>query len=55
MAVEYLGIQEIRGPLMVLEHIKGVAFDELVGITLDNGEKRTGRVVDISDDACVVP
>ncbi len=54
MSTEYLGIKEVKGPLMVLEHIEGVAFNELVSITLDNGEKRTGQVVDISEEACVV-
>ncbi len=54
MPIEYIGIKEIRGPLVVLENINGVSYDELVTIVLNNGEKRTGRVVDVSNKSCVV-
>ncbi len=33
MAVEYLGLSEINGPLVVLEGVQGAAYDEIVEMT----------------------
>ena len=41
---EYRTISSISGPLMMVEKTQDVRFDELVEITLGNGEKRRGRV-----------
>ena len=30
MAIEYLGLSEINGPLVVLEGVENAAFDEIV-------------------------
>ena len=35
---EYKTIQEVAGPLMVVEHVEGVTYDELGEIELPNGE-----------------
>ncbi|HHW79869.1 MAG TPA: V-type ATP synthase subunit B [Acholeplasmataceae bacterium] len=51
---EYKTISEIVGPLMVVEKVEGVKFDELVEIRLANGEKKYGRVLEIDNDAAVV-
>lgn len=31
MAIEYLGLSEINGPLVVLEGVRDASFDEIVG------------------------
>ena len=53
MAVEYLGLEEISGPLVVLEGISDPSFEEIVEITL-GGKKRTGRIIEISGDKVIV-
>ena len=52
--VEYTSIQEIAGPLLIVEDVKDVAFGELVEIKLANGDKRTGQVLEARDDLAVV-
>lgn len=43
---EYESVREIRGPLVVLDRVSGVAFDEMVEVELPSGEKRSGRVLE---------
>ena len=50
MNLQYLGLKEINGPLIFLEHVKDISFEEMVEIKLDNGQTRHGRVVEISGD-----
>ncbi|MGX7195931.1 V-type ATP synthase subunit B [Enterococcus olivae] len=54
MLKEYRSVSEIAGPLMVVENVKGVKFDELVEIRTDGGELRRGQVLEVSDDKAVV-
>ena len=51
---EYKTIKEVVGPLMLVEKTKGVTYDELVEIRLKNGEVRIGKVLEASEDACLV-
>ena len=37
MAIEYLGLSKINGPFVVIEGVRGAAFDEIVEIT-DTGD-----------------
>lgn len=47
MLKEYKTIREIVGPLMLVEGVKGVTYNELVEIRQKNGEKRRGKVLEI--------
>ncbi len=49
-----MGLCDISGSLVVLEGIKGASYDEIVEITVDEGEKRTGRIIEINKDFAVV-
>ncbi|MEB3844624.1 MAG: ATP synthase subunit B [Desulfurococcales archaeon] len=51
---EYSRIREIKGPLLIVEGVSGVAFDEIVEVELQSGEKRRGRVLDVSKGVAVV-
>ncbi len=53
MAIEYLGLQGISGPLIVLEGLRGAAFDELCEINVE-GKKRLGRIIEIYNDKAVI-
>lgn len=54
MLKEYRSVSEIVGPLMVVENVEGVKYDELVEIRMDNGEIRQGQVLEIDGDRAVV-
>ena len=46
MYKEYQTVKEIVGPLMLVDQVTDVKYDELVEITLGNGEIRRGRVLE---------
>lgn len=52
--LEYVGSERIDGPLVVVERIRDVGFDETVEIIDADGQPRFGRVLEISDQAAVV-
>lgn len=54
MKVEYRGFKEINGPLVVIDGIKDASYDEIVEITEKNGNKRLGKIIEVSDDAAIV-
>ena len=54
MAIEYIGLKQIDGPLMVLEGACGLSYEEMVEVTLESGEKRRGRVVKMDENAAVI-
>ncbi len=54
MVIDYVGVKEINGSLIVIDGVKGVSFEEIVEIQLENGTTRQGRVVQIEGDRIVV-
>ncbi len=54
MIIEYVGVKEINGSLVVMDGVKGVSYEEIVDIRLSNGSMRQGRVVQIEGDRIVV-
>lgn len=54
MLKEYKTVSEVVGPLMVVEGVEGVTYDELVHIKLNNGELRRGRIIEIDEDKAMV-
>lgn len=54
MLKEYKTVTEVVGPLMAVEQVRGVKFDELVEIQMQDGEIRTGQVLEISEDKAMV-
>lgn len=54
MAIEYLGLSKINGPLAVLEGVRGAAYDEIVEMTVNGSEPRLGRIIEIYDDKAVI-
>jgi len=51
---EYRTISEISGPLVFVEDISGVGYNEIVDIVLQDGTKRKGQVLDVSKGVAVV-
>ncbi|GMQ63748.1 V-type ATP synthase subunit B [Vallitalea maricola] len=54
MSIEYLGLKQVTGSLIVLRGVKDVSYEEMVDIKLENGEERVGRVIEINDDIAVI-
>lgn len=54
MSVEYIGLKSIEGPLVVAEGIKDLSNEEMVTITLDDGTRRQGKIIEISGDKAVI-
>ena len=54
MIREYKTIQEISGPLMVVDHVQGVTYDELGEIELTDGTVRRCQVLEVNGDSAVV-
>lgn len=54
MLIDYVGVKEINGSLIVIDGVKGVSNEEIVDILLDNGTVRQGRVVQIEGERIVV-
>ena len=54
MIKEYKTIREIASPLMIVEHVEGVTYDELGEIELPNGDVRRCKVLEVEGDRAVV-
>lgn len=54
MILDYVGVKEINGSLIVLDGVENVSFEEIVDIRLSNGTIRQGRIVQIDGKKVVV-
>jgi len=49
-----LEIKEITGPLVLVDGVAGVAYDELVEVVLKNGEVRSGKVLEVAGSNALI-
>ena len=54
MAIEYFGLSEVNGHLVVLEGVKNASYEEIVEFTVDGNEKKLGRIVAVYEDKAVI-
>lgn len=54
MSVEYLGLNEINGPLVVLDGVLDASFEEIVEITVEGNKTKLGRIVEIYEGRAVI-
>lgn len=60
MAIEYLGLSSINGPLVILEGVENAAYDEIVEMTVNKGsgngdtEKKLGKIVEIYEGKAII-
>lgn len=52
--IEYRGINSVDGPIVAVRRSEDVSYSEVVCVRDKNGEKRTGRVIDLSEDVAIV-
>ena len=54
MSVQFVGLKEINGPLVVLDHVQNASFEEMVHLELEDGTIRDGRIVSLEGDKAVI-
>lgn len=54
MFKEYKTIREVVGPLMVVDGVQGVTYNELVDVVCADGDIRRGKVLEINREKAVV-
>ena len=54
MEIKHKGLQQVNGSLVVLEGVENPQYEEMVELELDDGTKRTGRIVRIDGDKVVI-
>ena len=54
MLKEYLTIRDISGPLLLVEEVEGVKYEELVEVELPDGSRRMGKVLEVDGDTALV-
>lgn len=52
--IEYTTVTKVTGPLIIVEGVKDVAFNEVVKIKTATGEERTGQVLEVFTDKAIV-
>jgi len=51
---EYVGVSRIAGPIIVVDGVSGVRYDEVVEVITPSGEIRRGRVLDVGKGKAIV-
>ncbi len=54
MSVQYIGLEQVTGPLIALENVKGVGYEEVASIRLEDGTERIGRIVELAGDKAIL-
>ena len=54
VGLEYKGAAQIYGPILVIENVRDVAYDELVEVKTQTGETRLGKVIEVTKKAVTV-
>lgn len=54
MKKEYLTLDRVQGPLIILSEVTDAAYDEIVDIVVDGKERKKGRVVQIQGDKAII-
>jgi len=52
--LEYKGVASISGPIIVVENVQEVGYDELVSVKTQTGETRLGKVIEVTQKAVTV-
>jgi V-type H+-transporting ATPase subunit B len=52
--IEYRTVAAVNGPLVILDNVKNPRFSEIVDLTLGDGTKRRGQVLEVNGDKAVV-
>jgi len=51
---EYKTVSTVKGPLIFVNDVRGAALGDMVGIKLENGETRPGRIIELNRKTAVI-
>jgi V/A-type H+-transporting ATPase subunit B len=54
MQKEYRTIRDVYGPLVIVEEVAGIKYEELVSVELSDGDTRTGKVLEVDGDRAMI-
>ncbi len=54
MHIQYKTTSDVTGPLLIVEHVSGVGYDELVEVEMADGRTRRGKVLEVHNDRAVI-
>ncbi|MEN6430517.1 MAG: V-type ATP synthase subunit B [Coriobacteriales bacterium] len=54
MSVEYQTVNYVTGPLVFVENVHDVSYNEMVAIVMPDGSERSGQVLEVSSDTAVI-
>jgi V/A-type H+-transporting ATPase subunit B len=54
MKIEFIGLRDVNGPLVVLDGVKDACYEEIVEITVNENDRRIGRIIRIDGDTAVI-
>ncbi|WP_075719803.1 V-type ATP synthase subunit B [Roseburia sp. 499] len=54
MAIEYLGLSEINGPLIVLEGVQNAFYEEMVEFVVEGNQVKKGRIIALEEDKALI-
>jgi V/A-type H+-transporting ATPase subunit B len=54
LSTDYRTLEYVTGPLIFVHNVHNVAYNEMVSIAMPDGSKRTGQVLEISEDIAVI-
>ena len=54
MSIEYLGLSEINGPLIVLEGVQEAFYEEMVEFVVEGNQVKKGRIVALEEDKAII-
>jgi len=54
IGLEYTGVSRVSGPIIIVENVRDVGYDELVEVITPSGETRLGKVLEVTRRIAVV-
>ena len=54
MSKEYVTVREISGPLLVVDHVEGAKYNEIVRIKAADGSIKNGQVLEVDGDRALI-
>lgn len=52
--LEYCGVRRVDGPLVFIDGVSNISYNELVEVTTPHGDKRLGQVLETAESSAVV-
>lgn len=54
MAIEYLGLSSINGPLVILDGVENAAYDEIVEMSVGGQERKLGKIIELYGEKAII-